>query len=96
MYVWLNLKTIKFYIIKLTADFYWQPSYLVGERAPFRPSFCDTVTKFLAAKSQMTELQMTESQWTESQVTESQVIESQVTESQVTKFQVTESRVTKP
>jgi hypothetical protein len=81
MYVWLNLKTIKFYIIKLTADFYWQPSYLLGERAPFRPSFCDAVTKSLAAESQMTE---------------SQVTESQVTESQVTEFQVTESRVTKP
>ncbi len=26
---WLNLKTIKFYLIKLVTDFYWQQSYLV-------------------------------------------------------------------
>jgi hypothetical protein len=23
MYIWLNLKTIEFYIIKLATDFYW-------------------------------------------------------------------------
>ncbi len=33
MYVWLYLKTIKFYVIKLITDFYWQPSYLLSERA---------------------------------------------------------------
>ncbi len=33
MYVWLNLKTIKFYLIKLAANYYWQPSYLLGKRA---------------------------------------------------------------
>ena len=35
MYVWLNLKTIKFYLIKIAPDFYWQPSYVLGERASF-------------------------------------------------------------
>ncbi len=35
MHVWLNLKAIKFYLIKLAPDFYWQPSYLLGERASF-------------------------------------------------------------
>ncbi len=34
-YVWLNLRTIKFYFIKLATDFYWQPNYLLGERASF-------------------------------------------------------------
>jgi hypothetical protein len=29
--VWLNLKTIKFCVTKLATDFYWQPSYLMGE-----------------------------------------------------------------
>jgi hypothetical protein len=33
MYVRLNLKTIKFYLITLATDFYRQPSYLMGERA---------------------------------------------------------------
>ncbi len=33
MHVWLNLKTIKFYLIKLATDFYWQPSCLRDERA---------------------------------------------------------------
>ncbi len=33
MYVWLNLKTIQFYFIKLAANYYWQPSYLLGKRA---------------------------------------------------------------
>ncbi len=31
MYVWLNLKTIKFYLIKVATDFYRQPIYLLGE-----------------------------------------------------------------
>ncbi len=31
--VWLNLKTIKFYLINLATDFYGQPSYLLGEGA---------------------------------------------------------------
>ncbi len=30
---WLNLRKMKFYLIKLATDFYWQPSYLLGERA---------------------------------------------------------------
>jgi hypothetical protein len=34
MYVKLNLETIQFYLIKLVTDFYWQPSYLLGEIAP--------------------------------------------------------------
>ncbi len=33
MCVWLNLKTIKFYLIKFATDFYQQPSNLLGERA---------------------------------------------------------------
>ncbi len=33
MYVWLNLKTIKFYLIKLPTDFWWQTSYLVGRKS---------------------------------------------------------------
>jgi len=33
MYVSLNLKTIKFYFIKLATNFKRQTSYLVGERA---------------------------------------------------------------
>jgi len=33
MRVWLNVKTIKFYLKILATDFYWQPSYLLGERA---------------------------------------------------------------
>ncbi len=33
IYVSLNLKTINFYLIKLAADFDWQPSYLLGGRA---------------------------------------------------------------
>ncbi len=33
MYAWLNLKTIKFYLIKSATDFWGQPSYLVVERA---------------------------------------------------------------
>ncbi len=33
MYVWLNLRTTKFYLIKLATDGYWQPSYLLDERA---------------------------------------------------------------
>ncbi len=38
--VWLNLKTIKFYLIKLATDIYWQPSYLLGETFPlFHNSF---------------------------------------------------------
>ncbi len=32
-YVWFNLKTIKFYLLKLAKQFYWQPSYLQGERS---------------------------------------------------------------
>jgi hypothetical protein len=35
MHVWLNLETIKFYLIKLFTDFYWQPSYWLGELASF-------------------------------------------------------------
>ncbi len=38
MYVWLNLKTIKYYFLKLATDFYWQPSYSLGERASLHPS----------------------------------------------------------
>ena len=37
MYVGLNLKTVKFYLIKLATDFYWQPSYILGERSSFLP-----------------------------------------------------------
>ncbi len=33
MHVWLYLKTIKFYLIKLATDFHWKPSYLLGKRA---------------------------------------------------------------
>jgi hypothetical protein len=33
MCVYLNLNTIKLYLIKLAEDIDWQPSYLVGERA---------------------------------------------------------------
>ncbi len=33
MYVWLNLVTIKFYLIKLATYFYWKPSYLLGVRS---------------------------------------------------------------
>ncbi len=33
MYVWLNLKTIKFCLIKFATDFYWQPRYLLSESA---------------------------------------------------------------
>ncbi len=33
MYVWINLKTIKSYLIKLATEFYWQPSCLLGERS---------------------------------------------------------------
>ncbi len=33
MYVWLNLKTIKIYLIKLATYLYWQLSYLLCERA---------------------------------------------------------------
>jgi hypothetical protein len=33
MYVLLYLETIKFYLIKLATDSYWQPSYLLVERA---------------------------------------------------------------
>jgi hypothetical protein len=29
---WLNLNTIKFSLIKLATDFYWQPSYFLGEK----------------------------------------------------------------
>ncbi len=32
-HVWLNLKTIKLYLIKLATDFKWQPTILVGERS---------------------------------------------------------------
>ncbi len=32
-YIRLNLKTIKFYLIKLATEFYWQPCYLLSERA---------------------------------------------------------------
>ncbi len=35
MYDWLNLKSIKCYLIKLTTDFYCQPRYLLSERSPF-------------------------------------------------------------
>ena len=28
-YVWLNIKTFKFYLIKTALDFYWQLSYLL-------------------------------------------------------------------
>jgi hypothetical protein len=35
MYMRLNLKTIKFSLIKLATDFYWQPSYILVERASF-------------------------------------------------------------
>jgi hypothetical protein len=31
MYILLNLKLIKVYLIKLATDFYWCPSYLLGE-----------------------------------------------------------------
>ncbi len=37
MYVRLNLKTIKFNLMKLATDFYGQPIFLVGERASLRP-----------------------------------------------------------
>jgi len=30
MRVWLILKTLQFYFIKLATDFYWQPSHLLG------------------------------------------------------------------
>ncbi len=40
IYVWLNLKTIQFYIRKLSIDFYWQPSYLLGERASLLEKTC--------------------------------------------------------
>jgi hypothetical protein len=33
MYVQLNLKTIKIYLIKLATEFFRQASYLLGERA---------------------------------------------------------------
>jgi len=33
MCVYLNLNTIKLYLIKLAEDIDWQPSYLLGERA---------------------------------------------------------------
>jgi hypothetical protein len=33
MYVWLNLERIKFYLIKLASDFYFQPSFLLSERS---------------------------------------------------------------
>jgi hypothetical protein len=33
IYASLNLKPINFYLIKLSTDFYWQPSYLLGKRA---------------------------------------------------------------
>ncbi len=35
MYVWLNLETIKFNLIKLATDVYWQPSFVPGERDSF-------------------------------------------------------------
>jgi hypothetical protein len=31
IFILLNLKTIKFYLIKLATDFYWQLSYVLGE-----------------------------------------------------------------
>ncbi len=31
--MFLYLKTIKFYLIKLATYFYWQPSYLLGDGA---------------------------------------------------------------
>ncbi len=34
MYVWLNLKTVKFYLTKLATDIYWQPIYKLEEIAP--------------------------------------------------------------
>ncbi len=34
-YVWLNLKLIKFYFLKLAANFLWQPSYLLDETSRF-------------------------------------------------------------
>ncbi len=45
MYVWMNLKTIKFYLIKLATDFYWQSNYLLGEKSqllhcPSRQDMC--------------------------------------------------------
>jgi hypothetical protein len=39
MFVGLNLKTIKFYLIKLiilASHFYWQPSYLLDETSPLK------------------------------------------------------------
>ncbi len=36
MYILLDLKTIKFALIKLSTDFYWQPTYLLGERASLK------------------------------------------------------------
>ncbi len=32
MHIWLNLKAIKFYLIKSATDVKWQPSFLVGEK----------------------------------------------------------------
>ncbi len=32
MHVWLNFKTIKFYLVDIATDFYWQTSYVPGER----------------------------------------------------------------
>jgi hypothetical protein len=60
---------------------------------------CDTVTEYLASKTQVTEIPMTESQVTESQatqlpMTEYQVTEIPMTESQRTEIPITESQAT--
>ncbi len=39
MHVWLNLKTIKFYLIKWATDLYWQTSYWLAARASLKNIF---------------------------------------------------------
>jgi hypothetical protein len=58
MHVWLNLKTIKCYLIKLATDFEWQPSYLVGERASLDPieGSPEKVNKIKIQKKKMIEI----------------------------------------
>ncbi len=47
MYVWLDLETIKFYLIKLATDFYWQPRCLFGESPHCKSDFFTTLHFYL-------------------------------------------------
>ncbi len=52
MYIWLNLRIMKFYLIKLATEIHWQSSYLLSETASLKPidGSTETVKKSIKLK----------------------------------------------